>query len=92
MRKTTASAYTLPGTKVSLPIGTRIWIPIFAIQRDSKYYPNPDIFDPERFSEEAIKSRPPMSFLSFGDGPRNCIGNLLFYKNKLIKLFLTYNI
>nr|UEN71146.1 cytochrome P450 4AV17 [Meteorus pulchricornis] len=72
-RKTT-TPYSFPGTKVSLPVGTHIWIPSFAIQRDPKYFPNPDVFDPERFSEEAVKSRPQMAFLSFGQGPRNCIG------------------
>ncbi|KAH0547200.1 cytochrome P450 6j1-like [Cotesia glomerata] len=73
MRKTT-SPYTFPGTKVTIPTGTNVWIPSFAIQRDPKYYPNPDVFDPERFSEEEIAKRPAMAFLSFGDGPRNCIG------------------
>ncbi|XP_008560120.1 probable cytochrome P450 6a14 [Microplitis demolitor] len=73
MRKST-SKYTFPGTKVTIPEGTAVWIPSFAIQRDPKYYPDPDVFDPERFSEEEIKKRPAMAFLSFGDGPRNCIG------------------
>ncbi|KAK0073809.1 hypothetical protein PV325_009196 [Microctonus aethiopoides] len=73
MRKST-TPYTFPETKVSIATGTRIWIPIFAIQRDPKYFPNPDVFDPERFNQDAIESRPHMTFLSFGDGPRNCIG------------------
>ncbi|KAK0080360.1 hypothetical protein PV325_014084 [Microctonus aethiopoides] len=73
MRKTT-TPYTFSGTKVSIPVGTDVWIPIFGIQRDPKYFPNPETFDPERFSEEAKKLRPPMTFLSFGEGPRNCIG------------------
>ncbi|KAF7995737.1 hypothetical protein HCN44_006844 [Aphidius gifuensis] len=47
---------------------------IHAIQRDPTYFPNPNEFDPERFNDEAVKNRHPMSFLSFGDGPRNCIG------------------
>ena len=57
--------------------GQAVWIPIYAIQRDHLYFPDPAVFDPERFSDEAIKSRNPMTFLSFGDGPRNCIGILL---------------
>ncbi|XP_044004563.1 probable cytochrome P450 6a14 [Aphidius gifuensis] len=73
MRKSTAP-YTLPGTNVTIPTGTKILIPIYAIQRDPTYFPNPNEFDPERFNDEAVKSRHPMSFLSFGDGPRNCIG------------------
>ncbi|XP_044007069.1 probable cytochrome P450 6a14 [Aphidius gifuensis] len=73
MRKSTAT-YTLAGTNVTIPTGTKVWIPIYAIQRDPTYFPNPNEFDPERFNDAAVKNRHPMSFLSFGDGPRNCIG------------------
>lgn len=83
MRKTTTS-YTFPGTDVTIPKGIRVWIPNFAIQRDSKYFPEPHVFDPERFTEEAIKSRPTMSFLSFGEGPRNCVGKMSFFARQLI--------
>ncbi|XP_076241058.1 uncharacterized protein LOC143183426 [Calliopsis andreniformis] len=73
LRKAT-SDYTFEGTNITIPKGTMIWIPIFAIHRDSQVYPNPDVFDPERFSDEAIATRHPMHYLPFGDGPRNCIG------------------
>lgn len=68
--------YTFAGTKLTLAKGSRIIIPVFAIQRDPKIYPKPDVFDPERFTDEAIAARHPMSWLAFGDGPRNCIGKL----------------
>nr|AGE93533.1 cytochrome P450 CYP9T3 [Ips pini] len=45
------------------------------IQRDPKYFPNPDVFDPERFSEENIHKIVPYTFIPFGLGPRNCIGS-----------------
>lgn len=68
--------YTFKGTNVTIPKGTKVWLPIFAIQRDPDIYPDPEKFDPERFSDEAVAARHPMSYLPFGDGPRNCIGKL----------------
>ncbi|XP_029170289.1 cytochrome P450 9e2-like [Nylanderia fulva] len=50
-------------------------IPTYAIHHDPKYYPNPDKFDPERFSEENKKKIVPYTYLPFGQGPRKCIGN-----------------
>lgn len=52
-------------------------IPVFALHRDPEYYPNPDVFDPDRFTPENKKLRPPCTYLPFGDGPRNCIGKLM---------------
>nr|UEN71147.1 cytochrome P450 4AV17 [Meteorus pulchricornis] len=74
IKRQATKPYTFPGTEISIPVGTKIWIPTFAIQRDPKYYPNPDKFDPERFNEFQCGSRPQLSFLAFGAGPRNCIG------------------
>ncbi|XP_011865160.1 PREDICTED: probable cytochrome P450 6a13 [Vollenhovia emeryi] len=89
------SNYTFNGTKVSIPKGQRVWIPIYAIQRDPDFYPKPDIFDPERFNEEAVQSRHPMVYQPFGDGPRNCIGSrFAVYQTKLglIKMLRNYRI
>ncbi|XP_043265182.1 probable cytochrome P450 6a13 [Colletes gigas] len=66
--------YTFNGTKVSIPKKTTVFIPVYAIHHDPKIYPNPEIFDPERFTEDAIAARHSMAYLPFGDGPRNCIG------------------
>ncbi|CAD1469270.1 unnamed protein product, partial [Heterotrigona itama] len=64
----------LNGTDFVIPKGTDIAIPVFGIQRDSNIYPDPDKFDPERFSEENIKTRHTYTYLPFGEGPRICIG------------------
>ncbi|XP_011878191.1 PREDICTED: cytochrome P450 6A1-like isoform X2 [Vollenhovia emeryi] len=66
--------YTFNGTTVSIPKGQKVWIPIYGMHRDPDIYPKPDVFDPERFNEEAVQSRHSMVYQPFGDGPRNCIG------------------
>lgn len=70
--------YTFNGTNISIPTKTKVWLPIYSIQRDPKLFPNPEVFDPENFREEVKKNRHPMAHLPFGDGPRNCIGIFSF--------------
>ncbi|CAH0395389.1 unnamed protein product [Bemisia tabaci] len=69
----------ISGTKLVIESGTDIKIPVFAIHYDPQYYPNPLVFDPERFSPENCLSRPKFTFLPFGDGPRICIGMRFAY-------------
>ncbi|XP_055385920.1 cytochrome P450 6g1-like isoform X1 [Condylostylus longicornis] len=67
--------YTLePFCKGSIKSGTPIHIPIYSIQRDENYFENPNKFDPERFTINNKKKIVPYSFMPFGVGPRNCIG------------------
>jgi cytochrome P450 len=42
--------------------------------RDPRWFPDPDTFDPLRFTPEAKASRPKLSYFPFGAGPRICIG------------------
>lgn len=48
-------------------------IPIYGVHHDPQIYENPEEFRPDRFICEELKERPPMAFLPFGAGPRNCI-------------------
>lgn len=60
--------------KLLIEKGRVVWIPISAIHRDPTYWPEPEKFDPERFSDENKKNVIPGTFMPFGNGPRNCIG------------------
>lgn len=50
-------------------------LPIFAFHRDPKYFPEPEKFNPERFSDENKDKIIPYTYIPFGSGPRNCLGS-----------------
>ncbi|XP_017882161.1 cytochrome P450 9e2-like [Ceratina calcarata] len=86
----------LPGAKpFVVKKGDCVQFPIYGIQRDEKYFKNPDKFDPNRFLGQAKKDLDPNSLLTFGLGPRMCIGNrfaLLEVKVLLFHVFARCNI
>jgi len=87
--------YKVSNTDKILPKGALLIIPVFCFHRDPENFPNPDVFDPDRFTDENIKTRHPYSFIPFGEGPRNCIGmrfGVLQVKIGLIKILSNYKI
>ncbi|KAK5644743.1 hypothetical protein RI129_006043 [Pyrocoelia pectoralis] len=76
--------YKIPDTDVTITKGTPVFVPIYAIHMDPEYFPNPQAFDPDRFSKENKFSRPTSSFMPFGEGPRSCIA----YKFGLVQVKL----
>jgi cytochrome P450 len=51
-----------------------IYVSLYATHRLAQYWPNPDRFDPERFTPEQEQRRPRFAFIPFAAGHRNCIG------------------
>ncbi|XP_061396403.1 probable cytochrome P450 317a1 [Musca vetustissima] len=51
-----------------------IVIPLNAMHNDPEYYPQPHIFNPDRFAGETNRQRQSCVWLGFGEGPRNCLG------------------
>lgn len=66
--------FKIPNSKLVIPAGTNIIIPSAALHNDERFWENPDKFDPERFTEENIKKRPPYVYIPFSEGGRMCIG------------------
>lgn len=60
-----AMDYKVPGTEVVIRKGELVTIPVMAVHLDPKYFPNPDEFSIDRSFKNS---------LSFGVGPRVCIG------------------
>ncbi|KAF5308790.1 hypothetical protein FQR65_LT06023 [Abscondita terminalis] len=87
--------YKLPNSEVIIPKGTAIFISLLGLQNDPKYYPNPELFDPERFSKNKKENIIPFTYLPFGEGPRNCIGSrfgLLTTKVGIVELISNFKL
>ncbi|HEX5708983.1 MAG TPA: cytochrome P450 [Pyrinomonadaceae bacterium] len=57
-----------------IPRGSLVLLSQYAMHRDARYFPDPERFDPERWTPEAKQARPQFSYFPFGGGPRRCIG------------------
>jgi len=69
------------------PKGMQILIPVYALHRDERYYPEPDLFSPERWLNGLAKTLPRFAFMPFGGGPRICVGN--HFAGMELKIVLT---
>jgi len=57
--------------------GSSVLLSPLVAQRDPRVWDEPDCFDPGRFTPEAVKARPRMSYFPYGAGARMCVGNFL---------------
>lgn len=60
-----------------IPAGTTLMYPIWAIHLNPAYWPEPERFDPDRFTAAEAQRRPKFAFIPFGFGPRSCEGAAL---------------
>jgi cytochrome P450 len=58
-----------------VPRKTQVFMFQWATQRDPRFFPEPNEFHPERWTEEFSNSLPKYAYFPFGGGPRFCIGN-----------------
>lgn len=63
------------GLKFTIDKGSCVWFPIYGLHHDPKYYPEPEKFIPERFSDDNKGNIHVGAYLPFGIGPRNCIAS-----------------
>ena len=66
---------------VMVMVGLAVWlqVPIYSIQRDPEFWPEPEAFQPERFmpgpdGRSPADAAPHGAWMPFGDGTRSCIG------------------
>ncbi|XP_064471824.1 cytochrome P450 3A21-like isoform X2 [Ornithodoros turicata] len=74
IERSATEPYKIDGTNIVVPEEGVVAIPVYAMHHDAQYFPEPEKFDPERFSDENLSSIRPYTYLPFGAGPRNCVG------------------
>lgn len=74
-----------------IPKYTLVGTPMYAVHRDPRWWPNPDVYDPNRFIDEAqVKARPRLAFMPFGSGPHHCVGTGMAYMNAQFLLTIIF--
>ncbi|CAG9863531.1 unnamed protein product [Phyllotreta striolata] len=68
------SDYKVPGSSMVIEKGTTVFVSTLGIHNDPEYFPEPELFDPERFSEANVRKIKPGTFMPFADGGRSCMG------------------
>jgi cytochrome P450 len=58
----------------SVPKGALVLLSQWVGHRDERFWPDPQRFDPQRFTADAKAARPKTAYFPFGAGGRVCIG------------------
>jgi len=67
---------TVPLGQWQVPAGTMFMLPVQLMHRDPRWFPEPEVFRPERFAPDAPEL-PRGAYMPFGTGPRVCLGQNL---------------
>ena len=57
-----------------IPRGSVVIVSQYVTQRDPRWFPEPERFDPARWTPEARAARPRFSYFPFSAGSRSCLG------------------
>jgi cytochrome P450 len=57
-----------------IPAGANIVMSQWIMHHDSRFFSQPDDFNPDRWSDAACQNLPRFAYFPFGGGPRQCIG------------------
>jgi cytochrome P450 len=58
----------------TLRAGMSVTVSTYVTHRHPDFWPEPEHFDPERFTAREVAARHPMAYFPFGAGPRACVG------------------
>ncbi|HLG99524.1 MAG TPA: cytochrome P450 [Bryobacteraceae bacterium] len=77
-------SFELRGTKIAA--GSILIASPYVMHRDSRWFPDPQRFDPQRWTPEARDARPKFSYFPFGGGARVCIGERFAWMEGMLVL------
>lgn len=69
-----------------LPTGAEVIISPHVVHHDPQLYPDPERFDPDRWSGDRAAALPRGAFVPFGGGARQCIGNAFAQTEMMVAL------
>lgn len=69
--------YKVESTGYLIKKGQIVVIPAYAVHHDADIFPEPETFDPDRFTPEECAKRSPYAFMPFGHGIRQGFLTLL---------------
>lgn len=58
-----------------IPARSQVLMSPWVIHRDSRFYSEPERFNPDRWTDNFMQQLPRFAYFPFGGGPRQCIGN-----------------
>ena len=70
----------------TVPRGALVLMSQYIVHHDARFYPEPDKFDPERWTPEAREARPKFAYFPFGGGTRTCIGEAFAWMEGVLVL------
>ena len=60
---------------VTVPAGSQVLISQWVVHRDPRWFPEPEVFRPDRWLDGSTAKLHRYAYFPFGGGPRVCIGN-----------------
>lgn len=91
-RRECTKDYQIHGTQTIIKKGTPIIISVLGIHRDEQYFPEPERYHPDRFTDNAFNED---VYMPFGLGPKICIAfrmGLLLTKMAIVMLLMNFEI
>ncbi len=71
-----------------VPAGSHIFISPYLLHRNTRFWPDPERFDPDRFAQPQSAARESAAFLAFSAGSRRCAGEYFAFVEMQMHLAL----